>query len=124
MLEASVNEFPFVEGLPKREQGKAAKTLDLIKEFSILQREHGALIPSTLVHRLLGISRQRLHELIQNGTLRAVKHHDHWFIPETAVEEFAKLERKAGRPPKVPTTKSAMWKVALATAKEIVKKNP
>ena len=121
MFEATANEFPFVEALPKRQKGRVAKMLDQVKEFGALQKEHGALYPSQLVRGILGFSHQRMSQLIEAGILKAVKHHGHWFIPEAAFVEFVNTERKAGRPPKIPTTYGEMWKLAQSAAKDFVK---
>ena len=118
MFEATVNEFPFVEALPKREKGRVAKILETIREFSALQKEHGTLIPAPLAWGVLGVSRSRLYELVELKRLPGIQHHGQWYIPEEALLEFCKSERKAGRPPKVPTSNRDLLKISIEAAKE------
>ena len=121
MFEATANEFPFVEALPKREKGKVARMLDQVREFSELQKKHGSLVPAGLAYGVLGISSQRFYQLIDAGTLKAIQHHGQWFVPEDVFVEFCKTERKSGRPFKIPQGNRQLWKVAVAASKDFVK---
>jgi hypothetical protein len=116
MFEAAANEFPFVESLPKREKSRVLKTLDLLVEFSDLQKKHGTLLPAPLAWGVLGVSRQRLYELLAEGRLKGIQHHGQWYIPEAEFVEFCKLERKSGRPFKRPT-----FRECLTRGKELTK---
>ncbi len=100
MFEASINEFPFVGELPKREKSKLGKALDVVKEFTELSEQYGTLIPLGLIVPMMGISRQRLIECINDGQLAGVSFHGLWYVPESALIAFAKRERRTGRPPK------------------------
>ena len=108
MVELTVNEFAFVDGLPKREKTRVGKLLDQVAEFGELQRKHGALIPALLVSGLLDVSSQRVYQYIKAGQLPAVKFNGHQYVPEAALIEFLKTERKNGRPFKAPTLKQCL----------------
>jgi hypothetical protein len=122
MFEATANEFPFVEALPKREKGRVAKAIDQVREFCALQEKHGSLLPALFIVGVLGISRQRVYQLIEGGQLKAVQHHGQWYIPESVFLEFVNTERKNGRPVKLPTSNSELWKNSLAFAKSLTQK--
>jgi excisionase family DNA binding protein len=46
----------------------------------------------------LGIVRQRVHRLVQNGRLQGVKIGERWLISKSSVENFER--QPVGRPPK------------------------
>lgn len=117
MFEAQAFEFPFVESLPKREKSRVEKAIDLMREMSELQKREGALVPAILAAKILNVSHQRLYELSELGRVRTIEFHGHRYITEKDLVEFAKMERKAGRPVKAPTMKDC-----LAMAKEYVRK--
>jgi hypothetical protein len=116
MFEAAVSEFPFVESLPKREKSKLAKVWDLLSEMKAATEEQGQLVPVNLTCKLLDLSRSRIDTICSDGRLRRVKVCDHVFITENSIVEFARVERKNGRPLKIPTTAKQTWKVALSYA--------
>jgi len=120
MMEAQITEFPFVAELPKREKSKIIKVWEQFREIAKAQEEHGALIPPTLAASALGISRQRVHELCEFGTLQVIRVSGHPLVTEHSIVDFAKSERKAGRPPKAPSN-SELWKACRESAKEAVK---
>lgn len=59
-----------------------------------------ALIGTTEAAHRLGVSPRRVAEMIVQGTLKAEKVGKTWILDEAEVTRVAKLERKAGRPPK------------------------
>jgi len=94
-------EFPFVNALPKREKGRLQKLWDLLDEMQAASQAHGVLVPMVLASDLLGISRQRVHELVEGGRLKVVDVRGRRFLPRDEILAYASQERKAGRPPKV-----------------------
>jgi excisionase family DNA binding protein len=50
--------------------------------------------------RRLGVTPSRLTAMIRTGIIRAQKIGRTWVLEESEVARVAKLERKAGRPPK------------------------
>jgi hypothetical protein len=116
MLEATGNEFPFVAALPKKEKGRVAQLLDQVAEFGELQRKHGGLIPVIVVAGLLNVHRSRVYQYIESGHFPAIGFQGHLYVPEPALIEFLKTERKNGRPFKAPSLKECLERV-----KELVK---
>lgn len=119
MFEADALEFPFVAGMPKREKSRLAKCWDMLKRMNALQATEGSMIPLIMAAKCLGVSRTRIDQLIQEGRLNRFEIDGHVFVSENSMVEFAKLERKWGRPVKVPTTNSEIWKAALETGREV-----
>ena len=110
-------DFPFVQELPKREQKKVASVWDQIQEIKRAIEDKGLLIPAPMAAELLGLSRQRVHMFASEKRLEAVYVNGHPFITEASLVEFAKVERKNGRPFKAPTLKES-----LGMAKRALKK--
>jgi len=98
MFKAAVNEFPFVAELPKREKSRLQLFWDRFKEVQALCERKGTIVPPVVAAELLGISRQRVHELMQDGRLERVEWRGQVFVTEHDLVEFASAERKAGRP--------------------------
>jgi len=121
MHEAAITEFDFVDKLPKREKSKVAKIWDQFKALSAAQEEHGILLPQVFVASMLGLSRQRVNFLCQEGRLVVVRIGDQPFVTENSTIEYAKSERKAGRPLNTPAGPKEMWKRSYGLAKGRVK---
>lgn len=109
---AEVSEFPFVGELPKREKSKVGKLWDRLQEASRVVEERGMFVPQSIVAKLLGVSRQRVHQIVQDGRLETVDVCGERFILEDSLVEFCKLERKAGRPFNTPVTAKECWQRA------------
>jgi len=106
VFEATVNEFPFVEQLPKRQKTKLVQVWELVQQMSEVIKTEGALLPPMLVAKALDLSRTRIDELCQDGRLKRMTIDGHVFITENSLVAFAKEERKNGRPLNLPTTLS------------------
>jgi len=92
-------EFPFVEALPKREAKKIVSVWDKVQDYQRHVEEHGAPIPNELAADLLGISRQRVHQLKQTSGLTLIPLPNGGnAISYFSLREFAKKNRPAGRP--------------------------
>ena len=96
MFEATVNEFPFVKELPKGQKTSVREAFDLVRQYIELTKRDGTLIPLAMVHRVLNVSRQRVHQLITSGRLSSHNFDGFIFVSENALLEFAKSERKTG----------------------------
>jgi len=97
MHEITVNEFPFVAELPKREKSKVAKAWEFFQELREVVRAHGAVIPLPLAAELVGVSRTRVSQLAHQGRFECVEIHGHLYLTEESVIAFAKSERVNGR---------------------------
>ena len=120
MYEATVNEFPFVAELPRREKSKLSKLWDQFQEMKRLTAEKGMLLPPVLVAELLDMSRQRVHELIASGQFESIRVNGRVFVSENSLVAWAQAEHKSGRPVlvKVPTLKEAVGKTKRYMAAE------
>lgn len=114
MFEATVNEFSFVEGLPKRQKSKLASVWELVRRMSEVSETEGALLPPMLVAKALNLSRCRIDQICEDGRLKRITIDGHVFITENSLVAFAKEERKNGRPLNI----SATWSESLKRAKK------
>lgn len=114
-------DFPFVEELPKREKSKLAKLWDQFQVMRDATAKHGCLVPIALAAKLGNVSNQRIHQLMDVGTLERVEIDGHPFISETSMLNWVSAERKAGRPPKV-VTAADTWRASVEVVKELRKK--
>jgi hypothetical protein len=103
-----MNEFPFVAELPKREKSKLRKVWDRLKDFQEFMQKEGECVPPVVAAGLLDVSRQRVHELIQEASLREVRFEGHPYVTVNSIVDHCKSERKAGRPVKEMTMRRAM----------------
>jgi hypothetical protein len=95
--EDSLN-FPFVESLPKKEKSKFARIWEQFEALRIVAREKGMLVPIPLAAKIIGVSRTRVDDLIEQGRLETHDVNGHRFVSEASVIAYARSERKAGRP--------------------------
>lgn len=113
MTQIEAREFPFVESLPKREKSKWRRIWDHFQELKRVSEVKGMLVPVRLGAELLGISRQRVDELVADGRIEVVEVDGRRFATEVSIVEYARSERKAGRPTKAETiTSREMWRLA------------
>ena len=118
MDQVLASEFPFVEGLPKREKSRLVRLWEHFAEVREAVEQHGMLVPIKLAADLAGVTRQRIDDLVNRGQLNRIEVGGHPFITENSFVEWAKSERKNGRPLKIPETKSALWKVSQSSLKK------
>jgi hypothetical protein len=119
---AEAIEFPFGEGMQKREKSRLVKVWDRLQELKSIAEEKGAIVPAVFAAKLLGVSKQRIDVLMNDGRLERVDVDAHPFITERSIVEFAKSERKSGRPLKTPSTNREMWDASKSAAKEMMRK--
>ncbi len=110
MLDA-VAEFPFVEKLPKREKSRLAKAWDLFERMKAETAVHGQLVPLVLTAKLLNVGPSRIDQFVRDDRLTRVEIDGHVFITENSIVEFAKIERKNGRPLKLPKGAKEVWQL-------------
>ena len=61
-----------------------------------LTMEQGALVPLRYVDDALGVSKQRVHQLVAGGRLPLIQIGDRKFVPAAALELFLTEDRKTG----------------------------
>ena len=112
-------EFPFVVDMPKRERSRLRTVWDTFLEAKALTEEKGMLIPISLAASLGGVSRSRVYQLCDAGSLERVEFGKNCFVTESSFMTWVQSERKAGRPFKhLPEGYVAVAKMALSSAKE------
>ena len=98
MFEATADEFPFVQDMPKRERSRWEKYRDAMAEFSEVSREEGGLIMVSLAANYLHVSRTRIDQLCDEGALRRYEFGGHVVISVNSLKERAEHERKKPGP--------------------------
>lgn len=116
IAEVLPHEFPFVKDLPKREKTKLAKLMDTFNEARALVETRGMLVPLAFASKIVGVSRQRIDELCGAGKLERVYLGEQPFVTEASLIEWARSERKTGRPVKTPEGIREIWKAARESA--------
>lgn len=120
MFKADAIEFPFVSSIPKREKTRVQRVWDHFQEVKAIVAEKGMVLPQHLVAELLGLSRQRIGHLADEGRFESVEIGGVRYLTERSVVAFASIERKAGRPPKTPSN-AELWQGAKSAALGILK---
>jgi hypothetical protein len=94
--------------------------LEDMKEFKRISKLQGGLVPQSAAATALGISRQRVHQLVTEGTLSHWTFYGMKWLSENELVSFAKLHRGEGENQYRPSAKE-MWKAAREGGKEFVK---
>jgi len=85
--------FPFLASAAKSERSP-------IRQFLELTREHGPLLTPVLAARTLKVSRQRVHQFMNEGRLPVVQVDGHPMIPAAGLDLFMSEKRGSGIQPK------------------------
>jgi predicted XRE-type DNA-binding protein len=104
-------------------QEKSTGTLRIvadIREYLRLSKLHGGLLPQSFVATILGVSRQRVHQLVEEGTFSHWTFYGMKWLSQEEVMSFARLNRQQGENQYKPSTKQ-LWKDARAAGKEFVR---
>lgn len=107
MSEAIAGQFDFLDETPKREPA-VMSAWDELRQLSALMKEKGMMVPTPLAARVLGVSVQRVHQFIDGGSLEVVRCGRSLMVTEKSLLDFAKVERKNGRPFK-PGSVRSIW---------------
>lgn len=121
MHEAVATEFPFVGSLPRAEKSRLAKLWDHFQDVRAAAAVHGVLLPQHYAATLLGVSKQRVNFLVKEGRLESVDLGGHPYVTEKSMLDYAKAERKVGRPVTVPGVREIFSK-SLDSARETASK--
>ena len=103
----------------KRAKGLVS-VVETTREFMRIAKLKGGLVPQSVAGTVLGVSRQRVHQLVAEGTL------SHWtfygmnWLSQDEEISFAKLQRQAGENQHKPSAKE-IWKASHEVGKEFVK---
>jgi hypothetical protein len=118
--DAQVLEFPGFADLPRREKSKIVKIWELFASMKKVVEEKGLLIPQVLAAKLLDVCPQRITQLIEAGKLETHEVNGVRFVTENSVVEYARSERKRGRPVKTDYSRKEAWALSRSVNKEIV----
>jgi hypothetical protein len=91
-----------------------------MREFKRISKLQGGLVPQSVGATALGVSRQRIHQLVTEGTLSHWTFYGMKWLSENELVSFAKLHRGEGENQYRPSAKE-MWKAAREGGKEFVK---
>ncbi len=90
------DELPLNDARREPVEGSPAWKLTEVKRFKRLSQKHEGLTTPWFAQIALGVSRQRVHQLISEGRLPVYDILGKKLIPCDALEEFAALERSSG----------------------------
>jgi len=97
--------------------------IDHTREFFRIVKLHGGLVPMSTVATVLGVSRQRVHQLVGEGTFSHWTFYGMKWLSQKEVVSFAKLNRRAGENQYRPSAKQ-MWKDSRKVCPEFMKNRP
>jgi hypothetical protein len=98
VIDAATNDFPFVAQLPKRKQSKLVKLWQSFRHLSEIQEKHGFPVPRVAAAKLLEVHPTRIDQFIAAGRLQSFDWNGHVYVTENSLVDFAREERKNGRP--------------------------
>ncbi len=104
---------------PKAKMGLRG-VLRFLRDYRKTLKQEGGLLPFVTAASLMGVSKQRVNELIKEGTLVPVEACGKKWLSANQVEEFIKLHREPGRPWNKPSAKE-LWKMSREGGKEQTK---
>ena len=120
MKEIASTEVPRVKGkLSKGVLGILGHT----REYFRIGKLHGGLVPVSAVATVLGVSRQRVHQLVEEGTFSHWTFYGMKWLSQNEVVEFAKLNRRPGENQYRPSAKQ-IWKASRKVGPEFMKQRP
>lgn len=94
--------------------------LEDIREFRRISNLQGGLVPQSVAAAVLGVSRQRVHQLVTEGTFSHWSFYGLKWLSQGEVVSFAKLNRGQGENQYRPSTKE-LWKASRETGGKFVK---
>jgi hypothetical protein len=100
-------DLPLFENLPKRKVKKGL--LAKLEYFKKLQQETGGLVPYASAALLMEVSKQRVDELVKEGTLTPYEALGKKWLSAKQIADFVVLNREPGRPWKQPSVKE-LWR--------------
>ncbi|MGA2544777.1 MAG: hypothetical protein ABSG78_24775 [Verrucomicrobiota bacterium] len=83
--------------LPQRKVKKGI--LDVFRNLRAITSREGGLLPFASAATVLGVSKQRVNDLVKEGTLHPIDLLGKKWLSANELESFVKLQRQAGRPP-------------------------
>jgi hypothetical protein len=94
--------------------------LEDVREFRRIVKLQGGLVPQSVATAALGVSRQRVHQLVAEGTLSHWRFYGLNWLSEAELVSFAKLNRGQGENQYKPGAKQ-LWKTSQETGRQFMK---
>lgn len=98
-MEATVDQFEMFPLVAARVPAKKG----ILRQLHEATQREGVLATQAQVAAALGVSRQRINDLVKERRLATVAVGEYSYIPLASVEAYLAVEVKAGRPPKDPS---------------------
>jgi len=117
MADATASDFEFVKELPTRKVRKGV--LELAREFAAISQRQGGLIPQAMAATVLGVSRQRINQLVKEGTFSVWTFYGRPWLSQAEIVDFARLRRGEGENQHKPSVKE-LWRASYAAGREFV----
>jgi hypothetical protein len=115
---AEALQFGFVDQIDgPAKTGAIAEFRERVRDLQVLQQRVGGILPQTFAAGILGLTRQRVWQLIESGDLETVTMRGKPYVTMRSLVDFGERERKSGRPLKEPTLRE-IAKAAVEIGKE------
>ena len=119
-MDVTVEQFEMFPEMPTVPLLKRTKNIwEQLNELKELTEKHGQLVPIAMAAELLDLSRQRVFQLIDDGTFTPTEWRGQRWLTENDLRSFIELERNSGRPWKEPSAKE-IWRRSRNYAKAVV----
>ena len=116
------SEFAFVQAMPKPKESRWSHYLKEVAALKAAQEKHGLMIPASLVHTVLDISRQRVHQLMDSGKIPYYLIGKQRYVPEEALVAHIKQMEGKGYHYNLPKSTGDAFKRALALGTSVFSK--
>jgi hypothetical protein len=105
--------FAFMADVPL--DAKKQKRVGLFTMLRAVFKEDGPYIPAGLVQELLGVSRQRVHQLIKDEKIKTVIVDGHHFVTEASLKAYLAESEERGH--NLPRNHRQAMKMAMSWSK-------
>ncbi len=113
---------PAATGVPRGKPSTGIRrVIEDTREFFRIAKLNGGLVPMSAVATVLGVSRQRVHQLVNEATFSHWTFYGMKWLSQYEVVSFAKLSRRAGENQYKPSTKQ-IWKDSREIGKEFIRR--
>lgn len=113
---AAEYDFPFVAALPKAERkSRLAAVADMVSEVERVYARCGPILPQSAVASILGVSRARVGQLVEEGRLESAVVSGRRYVLVRSLTTFQK--GLPGRPKKLSMAES--FKLAVKAGREV-----
>lgn len=112
-------EFAFVADTPKRSTA-FSRAMEAINDLKEVASEHGTLIPAPMLQAILGVSQQRVAQMLTEGKFHVFKFHGKNYVTEESLKHFVQSIKSDDNRVSLPNGKIELLKRSLAMAKDVL----